>query len=52
MDANNITPTHTATITDDATGITEVVNLYTIPTGLSAAEFSAYLDALTAKVVG
>ncbi len=51
MDANNITPTHTATIVDEATGTTEVVNLYTIPTGLTAVEFGAFFDALVAKAV-
>lgn len=46
-----INPTHTATITDVITGDAEVVNLYTIPTGLSAEEFGAFFDALLAKVV-
>lgn len=44
-------PTHFATITDDATGASEVVACYTIPANLTAEEFEAFMDALLAKVV-
>lgn len=50
MEANT-NPTHTATIEDVVTGEFEVVNLYTIPAGLTAEEFDTFITALLAKVV-
>lgn len=47
----NITATHTATVTDVITGEVETVNLYAVPSNLTAEEFGVYLDALMAQVV-
>lgn len=51
MNGDNITPTHTATITDTMTGAVETVNLYAVPANLTPAEFEAFLNNLIAKVV-